>query len=81
MRRLNPLQVVAAGLAAGVVGTGFMTAWQELAARLRAPSKGTVEPQDPAQDPWEAASAPAKVAKRISEGGLTSASRQRAYRC
>jgi len=67
MSRRTPLQAVATGLAAGVVGTGFMTAWQELAAKL------TSSPQDDAperqeQDPWEAASAPAKVAKRIGEG-------------
>lgn len=69
MRRPTPLQAVAAGLAAGVVGTGFMTAWQELAAKLKSSSQGGgSEPQEPPSDPWEAASAPAKVAKRIGEG-------------
>ncbi len=45
-----------------------MTAWQELAARLRSPAADTGQPEEPPPDPWEAASAPAKVAKRISEG-------------
>jgi uncharacterized membrane protein YagU involved in acid resistance len=69
MKRLTPLEAVATGLAAGVIGTGFMTAWQELAARLRsAASDDAPESHEPPQDPWEAASAPAKVAKRIGEG-------------
>jgi len=67
MSRRTPLQAVATGLAAGVVGTGFMTAWQELAAKLTSsPQDDAPEPQK--QDPWEAASAPAKLAKRIGEG-------------
>ncbi len=67
MSRRKTLQAVATGLAAGVVGTGFMTAWQELAARLTSSSHDDApEPQE--QDPWEAAPAPAKVAKRIGEG-------------
>ncbi|HEY5428565.1 MAG TPA: DUF1440 domain-containing protein [Solirubrobacteraceae bacterium] len=70
MKRLTPVEAVATGLAAGVVGTGFMTAWQELAAKLKSASRdnGAPDPQQPPQDPWEAASAPAKVAKRIGEG-------------
>jgi len=70
MNRLTPVEAVATGLAAGIVGTGFMTAWQTLAAKLKAASQdGRVPaPQAPPQDPWEAASAPAKVAKRIGEG-------------
>ncbi len=67
MNRLTPVQAVATGLAAGVVGTGVMTAWQELAAKLKSSSHDAPEMQAP-QDPWEAASAPAKVAKRIGEG-------------
>jgi uncharacterized membrane protein YagU involved in acid resistance len=70
MNRLTPVEAVATGLAAGIVATGFMTAWQTLAAKLKAASQdGRVPaPQAPPQDPWEAASAPAKVAKRIGEG-------------
>ena len=69
MKRLTPLRAVASGLAAGVVGTVFMTAWQELAARLRSvAADGAPESPGPPQDPWENASAPAKVAKRIGEG-------------
>ena len=67
MNRLTPLQAVASGLAAGVVGTGCMTAWQGLAAKLMSSSPDDA-PKPQEQDPWEAASAPAKVAKRIGEG-------------
>ncbi len=68
MKRLTPLEAVATGLGAGVVGTGFMTAWQMLAAKLTSYAQdGGTEPQPP-EDPWEAASAPAKVAKRVGEG-------------
>jgi len=67
MSRRAPLQAVATGLAAGVVGTGFMTAWQELAAKLTS-SRQDDAPERQEQDPWEAGSAPAKVAKRIGEG-------------
>jgi uncharacterized membrane protein YagU involved in acid resistance len=69
MKRLTPLEAVASGLVAGLVGTGLMTAWQELVAKLRSSSgNGGSEPRAPSEDPWEAASAPAKVAKRIGEG-------------
>ena len=69
MERSTPLNAVATGLAAGVVGTGLMTAWQELAGRLKsAASDDAREPDQPARDPWDDASAPAKVAKRIGEG-------------
>ena len=68
MKRPTPLQAAATGLAAGVVGTGLMTAWQELAAKLKSSPDGGAESQQPPSDPWEAASAPAKVAKRIGEG-------------
>jgi hypothetical protein len=66
--RATPLGAVARGLLAGVVGTGAMGAWQSLAARLQS-SEGESKPSsEPAKDPWEEASAPAKVAKRIGEG-------------
>jgi uncharacterized membrane protein YagU involved in acid resistance len=69
VKRFTPLHAVATGLAAGVVGTGAMTAWQELAARLRsAASDAAPESDQPPRDPWDDASAPAKVAKRIGEG-------------
>ncbi len=69
MKRLTPLEAVARGLAAGVVGTGFMTAWQLLAAKLRSAGQdGGSDPEEPSEDPWAEASAPAKVAKRIGEG-------------
>ncbi len=45
-----------------------MTAWQELAAKLKSSADDVREPQEAPQDPWEEASAPAKVAKRIGEG-------------
>ena len=70
-RHDNPLGAIARGIAAGVVGTGFMTVAQTLPARLQSPDgsqdEETVPPQGQ-QDPWEQASVPAKVAKRISEG-------------
>jgi hypothetical protein len=73
----TPLGAVARGVAAGVVGTALMTVAQELSARL--PSSGDPQPQgdDSEQqgevgsapaDPWEQASMPAQVARRISEG-------------
>lgn len=59
---------VARGLAAGVAGTGLMTAWQELSARLQSQDGASEsEPSQP-HDPWARASAPAKVAKRVGEG-------------
>ncbi|MGI8557234.1 MAG: hypothetical protein ACR2ND_02820 [Solirubrobacteraceae bacterium] len=61
----TPLGAVVRGLAAGAVGTGLMTAWQELAANLQ--SSGEASAPAP-EDPWEEASAPAKVAKRVGEG-------------
>lgn len=64
----TPLSAVSQGALAGLVGTGLMTAWQTLAAKLQN-SGDEPEPQsDPPQDPWEQASAPAKVAKRVGEG-------------
>lgn len=69
VKRFTALNAVAAGVAAGVLGTGLMTAWQELAARLRsAASDDEPESDQPLRDPWDDASPPAQVAKRISEG-------------
>ncbi len=67
---LTPLGAVARGVVAGVVGTAAMTGWQELSARLM--SSGDEQDargeQTEPPDPWEQASAPAKLAKRIGEG-------------
>ncbi len=67
---LTPLGAVAHGLVAGAVGTAAMTGWQTLSARLM--SSGEDEDPDGEKtappDPWEQASAPAKLAKRIGEG-------------
>jgi uncharacterized membrane protein YagU involved in acid resistance len=69
-RHHKPLGAIARGIAAGVVGTGCMTVTQTLPAKLRSShgsqDEQTARPQGE-QDPWEQASAPAKVAKRISE--------------
>ncbi|MDQ6811203.1 MAG: DUF1440 domain-containing protein [Actinomycetota bacterium] len=57
------------GLIAGAIGTALMTGWQTLAAKLQASGEKSGPPSDkPPADPWEAASAPAKVAKRVGEG-------------
>jgi hypothetical protein len=68
-KRPTPLGAVVRGLAAGVVGTVFMTAWQELSAKLQSSATSeNSEPEPQPDDPWEAASAPAQVAKRVGEG-------------
>ncbi len=67
-RRPTPLRAVARGLAAGAVGTGFMTIAQELSARLQASDDDGQQGPEPPRDPWEQASMPAQVARRISEG-------------
>jgi hypothetical protein len=72
--QVTPLGAVGRGLAAGIAGTGLMTVAQELAARRRAAREAAGqsggEPSGDAQpqDPWEQASTPAKVARRISVG-------------
>ena len=50
------------GLVAGVAGTAAMTAWQELSSRLQG---GQESGAPPPADPWEAAPAPAKVARKF----------------
>lgn len=66
---VTPLGALGRGLLAGVLGTGAMTGWQMLSAKLQSSGKEAPEaPSEPPQDPWEQASAPAKVAKRIGEG-------------
>ena len=68
--KCTPLAAVGSGLVAGVIGTVAMTGWQELSSRMRAAGEESAEGgggQEP-QDPWEQASAPAKVARRVIEG-------------
>jgi hypothetical protein len=63
------LEAAARGLAAGLVGTACMTAWQELVARLeRRPLSGSARRESGGRDPWEDAPAPAQVLKRIVGG-------------
>jgi len=71
-RSQTPLGTIVRGIAAGVAGTGVMTLAQTLPGKLESSDGGSPDEaatqQQGQQDPWEQASAPAKVAKRISEG-------------
>jgi len=74
----TPLGAVSRGLAAGLIGTAVMTAVQELWARRqstptsddpgRGEQGGGEEREEAPEDPWEQASMPAQVARRIIEG-------------
>jgi hypothetical protein len=64
------MRAVARGLAAGVFGTGAMTAWQSLSTKLRPESDGESQPAGDHQDPWEQAPVPARVGRRAIEGVL-----------
>ncbi len=64
----TPLRALGRGVLAGVLGTGAMTGWQLLSAKLQSSGESPPTPSDAPADPWEQASAPAKVAKRVSEG-------------
>ena len=68
--RDTPLVAIARGMAAGGIGTGAMTVAQGLAAKLQSSGDGgqQSEEQQSPQDPWEEASMPAQVGRRISEG-------------
>jgi uncharacterized membrane protein YagU involved in acid resistance len=68
--RPTPLGAIVRGLIAGAVGTGIMTVAQELPARLQpsGDSGQSGDGGDAPRDPWEQASVPAQVARRISEG-------------
>ena len=83
-RHDKPLGAIARGIAAGVVGTGFMTVAQTLSAKLQSPDgspdQETVQPQGQ-QDPWEQASVPAKVARRKAKVSFTTRCRRAASRC
>lgn len=71
MRRakVTPLGAAARGIAAGLAGTAAMTASQEISSRLQASGDesdgGRAQKPD---DPWEEASTPAKLARRVIEG-------------
>jgi hypothetical protein len=59
------VRTLARGFAAGVVGTAAMTAWQELSARLSGHGHGEGGGDGASPDPWDAAPAPAKVARKF----------------
>ena len=59
---VNPLGALALGVGAGVVGTAFMTAWQETVAHLR---RSLTPKHMTSGDPWEHAPAPAQVGRRF----------------
>ncbi len=65
-RQPTPLAALGRGILAGIAGTAVMTAYQELVARLQGSSEGSGA--DEQQDPWENASAPAQVGRRLIEG-------------
>jgi hypothetical protein len=59
-KTLNPIGAAALGVGAGLVGTAFMTAWQETVAHLRR----SLTPKHMADDdPWAHAPAPAQVGR------------------
>ena len=66
-RRLTPLGALTRGLVAGATGTAAMTAWQSLSSRLQSSGEGDADSSAP-EDPWEQASAPAKLGRRVIEG-------------
>lgn len=61
----SPLGAVARGLAAGVAGTAVMTGWQDLSARIQSSGESEGQESSEPSDPWEEASAPAKVGRRL----------------
>jgi uncharacterized membrane protein YagU involved in acid resistance len=58
------------GIVAGVVGTAFMTAWQEIVAHFRRHSMPKVMRESENADPWEKAPAPAQVGRLFVKGVL-----------
>lgn len=64
----TPVGALGRGLVAGAIGTGVMTGYQILVARLRAGDQEEAGDDGPPADPWEEAPAPALVAKRVIEG-------------
>jgi hypothetical protein len=69
MKRIRPFGIVAQGLAAGLIGTACMTVLQEVMARRHRRAVAMGHPVEEI-DPWERAPAPAKLARRVSEGVL-----------
>lgn len=69
-RHRSPLTAVGLGLAAGVIGTGVMTAWQELSAKLESSGRDDEQGRgsEPPADPWESAPVPAQLARRVIVG-------------
>lgn len=67
---VTPLSALGRGILAGAAGTAAMTAWQEVSAKLKSSddNQQSTDDQEPKQDPWEHAPAPAKVGRRIAEG-------------
>jgi hypothetical protein len=62
-KELSPFSALALGVGAGLVGTAFMTGWQETVARLR--RSMTPKHMDNGADPWEHAPAPAQIGRRF----------------
>jgi hypothetical protein len=62
-KHVGPVGAVALGVGAGVVGTAFMTAWQETVVHLR--RSMTPKHAEENGDPWAHAPAPAQVGRRI----------------
>jgi len=62
-KNVSPVGAVALGIGAGVVGTAFMTAWQETVAHLR--RSMTPKHMVDGDDPWTHAPAPAQVGRRF----------------
>lgn len=72
MTTTRPVPAVARGLLAGALGTAAMTAWQELSTRLRHSGQDDAAGQSEQEaapqrepDPWEQASVPAQVARKL----------------
>jgi hypothetical protein len=73
MTLVTPRRVLARGLAAGAIGTATMTAWQELSTKLQSSDHGgdggqAAPSAEQQPDPWEQASAPAQVGRKILDG-------------
>lgn len=71
MSRPTPIGAVLRGLLAGAAGTAAMTAWQEASMKLQGAGSGSGSDsgdEHSESDPWEQASAPAQVGRKILEG-------------
>lgn len=65
---LTPLGTLLHGLAAGLVGTAAMTAYQELVSWMKRSRSGDAGKTDSSPKDWHQAPAPAQVGKRLIEG-------------